>query len=96
MNRIFSSIVAASVGVLLLSVLVACLWRPHGVGMAPEGAIATTPSANVVQERQSDVASPDRPTLAPPRPTLSGTEGLPEQGVVYGTVEVQVDVSASQ
>ncbi len=87
MTRVFSAVVAISVAVLLISLVAACLWPQHSVEPHLEAADTAAPMAHPPET----AAAPGQPTLAPPRAEQPVSGSQPEQGVVYATVEVEVN-----
>ena len=80
MHRISSIVIAVSVGVLLASLVVACLWPQPPVTTPPDD---MGPDASTIQSSGTDGG---QPTAAPPRPARF--DAL-ERGVVHATVEVE-------
>ncbi|MDY0168506.1 MAG: hypothetical protein RBS80_18295 [Thermoguttaceae bacterium] len=89
MPRIFSAVVAVSVAILLVSLVVACLWRQPPAEPPSED----IHSATSIPQSSDTAATLGQPTLAPPRPACCDS---PEYGVLYATVEVEVAHPAGQ
>ncbi len=97
MNRICSVVVATSVAVLLVSLLAAWLWPQHPAALPQPDPGNPENVAHVAETGPSDIpAEPQQPTLAPPRPEEAPPIGRPERGVVYTTIEAEVNPPPSR
>lgn len=83
MSRVFSIVIVMSVGVLLASLVVACLWPQSPAATPPDD----TGSEASMTEASGTAAGAGQPTVAPPRPASFNHL---ERGVVHATVEVEV------
>lgn len=94
MNRISSVVVATSVTVLLISLLAAWLWPQHPAALPQPDSGDAGDVARAAEKCPSDPpVEPQQPTLAPPQPEQTQPTGRPERGVVYTTVEAEVNSS---